>query len=347
MRPVMRATKVIAFGTVGATATGDLAGFEKSEAGELLRVLRNMGYTLVEPTSREATHFVSLDHHVESLTAVAERVPIERRILLVLEPRVVKPGNYRPETTSHYGAVLSYTRAAVASRVLPWPQRDWRARPPATTIQRESGTTALINANKLSFIGGSLYGLRRRVIRAFSHEGLPLTLAGPNWERRGLTALYENAKSIAYATLNHERVVLSEWAVPLRLGPSITHLGPVKDKEAVLLGCEFAVVIENSADYVSEKLFDAVIAGCIPLYVGPPLRDYNIPDDVAVVLPQDPQAFTRAVRELSVEKKTAVLEAGRSWLRDDRTHDTWAMPHALRGTAEAIDEQFRRTEQPV
>ena len=37
------------------------------------------------------------------------------------------------------------------------------------------------------------------------------------------------------------------------------------------------LVIENWPYYVSEKLFDALFAGCIPVYVGPSLINFGIP----------------------------------------------------------------------
>jgi hypothetical protein len=61
---------------------------------------------------------------------------------------------------------------------------------------------------------------------------------------------------------------------------------------------EVAVVIENEPTYVSEKLFDALSAGCIPVYVGPPLGDYRIPQHLAVQVPPDASAILGAVEEL-------------------------------------------------
>jgi hypothetical protein len=39
--------------------------------------------------------------------------------------------------------------------------------------------------------------------------------------------------------------------------------------------------MENEASYVSEKLFDALVYGCIPIYVGPNLEEFGIPQNVA------------------------------------------------------------------
>ena len=325
---------VIAFSAVGASARGDIPGYRNTTHGALIDDLESLGHTLVEPDNPDATHFVSLDHNAKSLAAASSTVPIKRRILVVYEPRVVIPANYRPSIRRLYGRIISMSATPDAAH-LDWPQRDWRASPPASPV-RLPGSTAVVNANKLSSVRGSLYGLRRRVIERFARDRLPLTLAGANWERRGTALLVENAKSIAYALLNRELVDLREWARPVPTSGTITHLGRVEDKDTVLLASEFAVVIENSAAYLSEKLFDAVIAGCVPLYVGPPLALYGIPDSIAVILPQRAEAFTEAVRSLTADEKRAVLRAGRTWLADDETHRRWAMPNALARLADEI-----------
>ena len=310
----------------------------------LLEFLRDHGHRLVERDSPEATHYVSLDHDKHGLATVSARIPVSRRVLVVQEPRVVKPTNYRKRSHRQYGRVFAFTQAAgPLATPLPLPQRDWRA------IQLESrprvpGTTVLINANKLSSIPGSQYGLRRKAIQAFSDAGLPLTLAGSGWSRQGRALFVENLRAIAYATINRERVVLSEWAVPLRLGASVSHIGIVDDKHAVLLECEFVAAIENSRSYVSEKLFDAVIAGCVPLYVGAPLPSYGIPAEVAVALPSSALAFVDAVRTLTTEQKDAVLAAGRAWLADDYTWSIWAMPNGMRRLADEINASVAASE---
>lgn len=333
---------IIAFSAVGATSSGDLEGFERTGAGALIGRLRSLGHTLVDVGDPRATHFVSLDHNRRSFAVMAPPIPTSSRLLIVLEPRVVIPTNYRSSVLKRYGAVLTYTWAVPGTEsVVPWPQRDWRAAPSGSGAHTP-GTSALVNANKLSSIRGSLYGLRRRVIARFAREHLPLSLAGANWNRRGVALLVENARSIAYAVFNREIVDLREWARPVPTTGSITYLGKIDDKDAVLLDAEFAVVIENSATYVSEKLFDAVIAGCVPLYVGPPLADYGIPEGVAVVLPLRAHAFTDAVRTLTSGQKKAVLDAGVAWLASDETYRRWAMPHALERLADEIDSRIDR-----
>jgi hypothetical protein len=335
---------VIAMSVVSASAAGDLVGYAATDHGGILDELAKLGHRVVEPTSADATHFVAMDHNRGTFSAVESRIPAANRQLIVFEPRVVLPDNYAPRVRHGYGHILSMGAAGSADgAVLPWPQRDWRtiAEEPGSHLP---GTTALINANKISMISGSLYGLRREVIGAFDRAELPLTLAGSNWGRRGRRQLVENGRAFAYAAVNRQRIDLGEWNKGLPLDGTVDNIGIVPDKHRIFLQSEFAVVIENSADYVSEKLFDAMFAGCIPLYVGPELGTLGIPDGVAIQLGATarPDDFIAAVRNLSAAQKSAVIQAGREWLAEESSYQTWAMPNALRRLASAIDTNINK-----
>jgi hypothetical protein len=56
---------------------------------------------------------------------------------------------------------------------------------------------------------------------------------------------------------------------------------------------KYSVVIENEASYVSEKLFEALFAGCIPKYVGPNLREFDFPAGLVIEV----EANISAIRE--------------------------------------------------
>jgi hypothetical protein len=67
-------------------------------------------------------------------------------------------------------------------------------------------------------------------------------------------------------------------------------------------------VIENSADFVSEKLFDAVRAGCVVVYVGPNLEKYDLPKDSAIQVAPDPNLIVETVRDLQSKSESELME---------------------------------------
>lgn len=64
--------------------------------------------------------------------------------------------------------------------------------------------------------------------------------------------------------------------------PYATWRGPVEDKIELLRRARFCLAYENCRDlegYVTEKLFDAFRAGCVPVYVGPKEIGELVPSD--------------------------------------------------------------------
>jgi hypothetical protein len=52
------------------------------------------------------------------------------------------------------------------------------------------------------------------------------------------------------------------------------------DKHEIIKEYRFSLVIENSSTYCSEKLFDAILNGSIPIYVGPRNESLLLPPNL-------------------------------------------------------------------
>ena len=154
-----------------------------------------------------------------------------------------------------------------------------------------SDRLVLINGNKMSFVKGELYSLRRRAIRTLEN----LDLYGTEWDSAFLHRLLIAIRSIADATLCLKLPRLSGISLWFqRYGNS---KGPVKYKLATMSKYKYALVIENSAEYMSEKLMEALFAGCIPIYVGPDPQEYGIPKDLVIWTRPTIQAIKKSQTE--------------------------------------------------
>jgi hypothetical protein len=60
------------------------------------------------------------------------------------------------------------------------------------------------------------------------------------------------------------------------LGPH----GPAEDKLKALSHYKVSLVIENSAEFVSEKLSESIRAGTVPFYIGPPVEIFGTPKEL-------------------------------------------------------------------
>jgi hypothetical protein len=85
--------------------------------------------------------------------------------------------------------------------------------------------------------------------------------------------------------------------------------GYVQDKDLEISKYKYCVVIENSPDYVSEKLFEATRNACLVFYDGPTLSEFGIPNGIVVECPKIEYHFDRyfeRVTENNVETRKIV-----------------------------------------
>jgi hypothetical protein len=200
---------------------------------------------------------------------------LKKAILIRNEPNVVCPDNYDPRITHHFDEVVDIGRALPdTSFTMPY-AIVW---PSSSTLKDYLGKTkqeavVFMNSNKLSFIKGELYGLRRKALKR-----LEVDLYGPGWN----ASVFRRSK-ILLAELfifARSRQKLSWNAAKFWFARYKNYMGLADDKLATLSNFKVALTIENSANYMSEKLMDALLAGCIPVYVGPEPSSFEIPGDL-------------------------------------------------------------------
>jgi hypothetical protein len=175
----------------------------------------------------------------------------------------------------------------------------------------------LINANKMSLISGELYSFRRELMHAF-----PIDTFGHHWTSK----LSDRVKTL----LGEVKIALSNLLRPqfssIRLWwarhPNIK--GPVSDKLKTLEKYQLAVVVENSTDYMSEKLFDALVAGCLPIYVGPDPTSYGIPEHLVVRSDPNLTSFSAALVRAQAVDTELWMQDLKAFLQLSSTQETWA-----------------------
>jgi hypothetical protein len=147
---------------------------------------------------------------------------------------------------------------------------------------------AVFQNNKISFVEGEMYTLRRELIEVFGEE---IVVYGTGWNSAATTVKGLLGATKHYAGLNR-RINLSSldnlWIQPKN------YKGFVPNKSRELEKLQFTIDVENSLDYVSEKLIEALWAGCCVIYVGPPLCEFGIPE-VAIECPPDSQIIRQCI----------------------------------------------------
>jgi hypothetical protein len=138
---------------------------------------------------------------------------------------------------------------------------------------------ALIASNRHANVPDrkELYSERVKAIRWFeNHAPSKFALFGNGW-------LVPQKRLGSFGKLRYRL----EKVLPFLLGKPIfsSYRGPAKTKFEVLSQARFSICFENAKDipgYITEKIFDCLFAGCVPIYWGEPHIERLIPKDCFV-----------------------------------------------------------------
>lgn len=249
-------------------------------------------------------------------------------LLIRTEPSIVLPQNFRKSTSHLFGETLTLGGdPSGGADSLPWPQ-VW----PEEEQSPKEGTPRLdkivsINGNKLSLISGELYSLRRRCL-----QKLPdLVFFGKDWDLRFPNRLETALKSFFFTLISLKPPKLSALGSWFSRYPKWG--GAVADKRKVMSDYKYALVIENSQEYMSEKLFDAFFAGCIPIYVGPLVSKYGIPKELVIQADPDLESIRSAIESARSLDYEAWFRRVKSFLESECTRAKWSHQHVYQEIA--------------
>ena len=224
------------------------------------RRLRELGHEIASQDDPEAESFVSLQHSRDVFNRSLANQSITRRILVSFEPKSVSPMEFTLAVKNSYDSVIRWSAPHVTDeneKVTKfggfWAGDMHRNLLKYSRATRPENSIGLINANKHSFITGSLYKLRSQVIRRLS-TALPevmVNVAGANWQAGIAFEADLQARSLLHAAVFRQPIDLSLLKCPIKKAHNIRFHGEVPDTLDFLSANRIAIVIENEASYVS------------------------------------------------------------------------------------------------
>jgi hypothetical protein len=227
--------------------------------------------------------------------------PWGRTILMMFEPRVVAPYWYRRMRAAarRYPVIftpyIDLVRRGAPFRYLHFPQD---VSVDTSQVQR-SEFLVMINTRLYGTHRHSLYGERERIATWMARHA-DIALYGAGWQ----TAKFYHPLS-AMRTPALRRVAK----------------GRVESKFEVLARARFVLCFENSriAGYRTEKLFNALAAGAIPIYAGDPTMSSVVPPDAFIHYERfrGPKELWEYLVELSDEEVAAMRASGQGFLASE------------------------------
>jgi hypothetical protein len=301
-------------------------------------------YNIFQSENLDTNIFISINHNSSLLESFLKSNAKNKILILIrLEPFVVFPAQYSKNIEAIYTLII--TPGSVAdfrSRnfFVGWPH-SFQENPASPTIdenvdylqlqgnsrdksleiwKKRKINCSMIAANKVSPIADTNYSLRRFIAMNSSPE--LLEVYGPLWNESIYKKLIHRFK-VVHFNLRNQTFVDAKSIYGNLFWKYKTTKGFVPNKYSILDKSRFSLVIENCMEYVSEKLFDTIYAGSIPIYLGPRLADVGLPSSIAFQI--DHYSVNELASIVNMEDKSVLnyLDAGQNFLQSNQYKNFW------------------------
>jgi hypothetical protein len=270
-------------------------------------------------------------------------VPKNRRILILWEPKIVNPITYSKKTLDNYGKIFTPSvdwAEKIGAESFLWPQLDLKIhKPNFTNWDQRLNKASIVLANKFSACEGELYSLRREIAFKTQDQGL-LDLYGSKWNLGVVYDFRHYFGNLVRTPLND----ISFLSFRYLMRKFRNYKGLSEDKFRTMENYRISVVFENSADYVSEKLFDSVSSGAITIYVGPDIERYGLNGNSVIQTKASAEEIIKIVRNLQSKTIDEQREIARNQYNSLlNTADDWECNLVLTKLARDINSYLAST----
>jgi hypothetical protein len=240
-------------------------------------------------------------------------------VLILWEPSAVMPWQYSKANYNKFDLVIPMSKwraSALGINDYAFHPFDYDHLTARSEDNFRTRKIVMINSAKFSAGRSSLYGLRRAISRKLYKSEIDYDLYGSNWQMTRVMEIRKRLVALKNSVIARERIGIKELLSDFWYKYP-EYKGWVDDKFELLSHYELSLVIENEADWVTEKVFDALYAGSVPIYVGPNLADYFPQLSKCVVqVSARPEEIIEAIRGISQEEILEKRLAARDFLSD-------------------------------
>ncbi len=288
-------------------------------------------------------HFISLDHSKKNLKLVRSKVGPENRYLVLRESRSVMPDQFKSRVIKKYKYIFSCARS-FDHEIATHYYNDGFLTSKSYSINSQSRpvkSICMINENKFSLHKSANYSFRQHAIKQIMKSEFKITVAGRNWDQGYIHYAIQQLKSIVFLLKNFTVFDIRKMRKPFRKIESkkCNFLGFIDDKITFMNGFRYALIIENDNYRPTEKIFDALMAGCIPIYFGPEFAGDEIPSDIFIRI-ESPNKFANLLKMLEDVPEsdyTSMRDRGQAWISSVETYERWSENQLMSGLSSRIN----------
>jgi len=276
---------------------------------------------------------------------LSKRLKLDLRFVLIrTEPRIIIPSQYNEKIEKlfdliiDFGSVHKNNLKHIKGEVWPVSPEVFRK----VSLNFCDGDlidkAILISSNKNNFMKDNLYILRKKVVDELS---LLVDVYGDGWRNFNINFVRQLIGAIFLGIINYKqsivfsREVICSISWPKR---SANRYLKVRSKANYYKLYKVILVIENSGEYLSEKLFEALASGRPVVYVGSDLEKWGIPSDVYVKANKSLESIRDCVEELvhNVELGKNICRNAQDWLQKKSTLEKFSREKVFQRTATLV-----------
>lgn len=258
-----------------------------------------------------------------------------KNILYVLvrnEPKIILPKLYKKRYLKLFNKIIDVGKNPYSGlNTINHPQN---LNVYTSKVVRNSDKIVILNSNLLSLRKGEQYSLRRK-----ASQELPFVdVYGYGWDK----TIFQKCKMLI---IELKQLLSQIGTVQLRhqmtyFKKPLNYKGSVNNKSTALLGYKYALIIENSSTYISEKIFDAFTSGCFPIYIGIDLSVFEIPDNLYFQCEPNLKSIKKCYEMLkNIDYQQWQINCA-AWLQSSETEAKWSRKNFLINIKKAIEDPF-------
>jgi hypothetical protein len=279
-----------------------------------------------------------------------------KRVLIRLEPKAVLPVQYKKKIEKSFDLIITPGgQVDTKSKFIGWPYKyDLNpSKPDASYTSLKSmikesidegffeieqwsarkNALVLVAANKVSPTSKSNYRIRRHLAKNLSPK--LLYVYGPLWRASIITLIVHRIKVMAYSIRTGYFPNIKEIYGNLFTKYS-SFVNEPENKHKVIREYKYSLVIENSSDYCSEKIFDAMINGSIPIYVRPRNSKIHLPNNLYLWSSGSIDELKLLVESFTEKESADMLKSMKNYLLSDEFIESWQSDKVYEKIAQEI-----------
>jgi hypothetical protein len=308
-----------------------------------------------EVNANDADCVIFINHNKEWVRTL-KNLNHKHMILIRLEPKAVFPAQYTDKIEKLYDLIITPGFADQSNDFIGWPYKHHAnpAKPANSEIAIDSVINKLQNseifkidswskretkivmiaANKISPVAETGYKIRRKLAKANLNN--VLDVYGSYWRYnygKRIKQFISMAKfNLKNGTFVNFREAIGGLTVNIRSAK-----GEIENKHFLLSNYKFSLVIENSVDYVSEKIFDSMLSGTIPIYIGPDLQNFGISEECYVELDSASGDLEQLISNLTNKQAERMLLNIKRFILSDQFLENWSSKNVYEKIALRIE----------